>query len=234
MLDPGPIPAFLDRTKGQPLVGTYTALRNYLNCPHAMFHRNIAKTYPFVETDAIRYGNAIHSAFEKRLRDKTPLPETMAQWEQFAAPFDAREVLVEQKLGVDANGKPCDFFAKNVWFRVKIDAAVLGDTKAYLCDWKSGGSKYEDPFELEIGAMLLHAKYPTLQKIVGQFAWLAENRIGTLHALGDTFGTFKKMQHLMSEIERDRARGWFEKRQSGLCGYCPCEGCEHHYVARPK
>jgi len=42
------------------------------------------------------------------------------------------------------------------------------------------------------------------------------------------------MKHLLEEIERDRTRDWFEKRKSGLCGYCTCEGCEHHFVARPK
>ena len=48
--DPGPVPAFLDR---KPVIGNYTALRNYQNCPHAMFNRNIANTYPFVSTPAI-------------------------------------------------------------------------------------------------------------------------------------------------------------------------------------
>jgi PD-(D/E)XK nuclease superfamily protein len=230
----------------KPLVGSYSLLNQYLNCPHATFHKYIAKTYPYVETEAMAEGNAIHLAMENRLRIKQPLPPKYAQWEPFAAPFDIyhddtrgsgvpRQALsVEQKLGIDAEGKPVDFFAKNAWFRGKVDVVVTGKIgAAYICDWKSGGSKYEDPFELEIGAVLLQARH-NASKIMGQYAWLAENRLGVLYDLSDTNKTFAKMKHLMEEIERDRERDWFEKRKSGLCGYCPCEGCEHHFVARPK
>lgn len=231
--DPGPIPAFLDRARQKPLVGSYSLLNQYLNCPHATFHKYVAKTYPYVETPAMAEGNAIHLAMENRLRIKQPLPPKYAQWEPFAAPFDGRQVLVEEKLGITRDGKPCAFFDKDVYFRGKIDAAVVDGEKAYICDWKSGGSKYEDPFELEIGAVLLQAKY-NVSTIKGNYCWLAENRLGILYDLSDTNKTFAKMKHLMDEIERDRARDWFEKRKSGLCGWCPVEGCEHYFVARAK
>lgn len=238
----------------KPLVGSYSLLNQYQNCPHAAFHKYIAKTYPYVETPAMAEGNAIHLAMENRLRIKQPLPPKYAQWEPFAAPFDAeqrrialkyqdldhlrQDLLVEEKLGITRDGKPCGFFDKDVWFRGRVDVAVVQNNKAYICDWKSGGSKYEDPFELEIGAVLLQAKH-NVTTIKGQYAWLAENRLGTLYDLSDTNKTFAKMKHLMDEIERDRARDWFEKRKSGLCGWCPCKGCEHWFVAdhskrRPK
>jgi len=237
MHDPGPIPKALVRHK--PLVGSYSLLNQYLNCPHAAFHKHIAKTYPYVETEAVKEGNDIHLAMENRLRIKQPLPPKYAQWEPFAAPFDAygdsgsNAVAVELKVGIDKHGKPCEFFAQNVWFRGKIDATIIRNGTAYLVDWKSGGSRYEDPFELEIGAVLLQAKFNAI-KIVGQYAWLAENRLGQLYDLSDTNKTFAKMKHLMEEIERDRARDWFEKRKSGLCGWCNCTHCENHFVARPK
>ncbi len=239
--DPGPIPKFLDRAKQKPLVGSYSLLNQYLNCPHATFHKYVAKTYPYVETPAMAEGNAIHLAMENRLQIKQPLPPKYAQWETFAKPFDVcspiaiggYHLLVEEKLGITKDGKPCAFFDRDVFFRGKVDASVVQGSRAYIVDWKSGGSTYEDPFELEIGAVLLQAKH-NANKIHGQYAWLAENRLGTLYDLSDTNKTFAKMKHLMEEIERDRARDWFEKRKSGLCGWCPVEACEHHFVARPK
>jgi hypothetical protein len=86
--DPGPIPAFLNRTKQKPLVGSYSLLNQYLNCPHATFHKYIAKTIPFIETPAMAEGNAIHLAMENRLRIKQPLPPKYAQWEPFVQPLD--------------------------------------------------------------------------------------------------------------------------------------------------
>jgi DNA-binding IclR family transcriptional regulator len=81
--------------------------------------------------------------------------------------------------------------------------------------------------------VLLQAKH-NVTTIKGNYAWLAENRLGTLYDLSDTNKTFAKMKHLMDEIERDRARDWFEKRKSGLCGYCSVALCENHFIARPK
>jgi PD-(D/E)XK nuclease superfamily len=247
--DPGPIPAFLDRRKSKPLVGSFSLLNQYLNCPHAAFHRYIAKTYPYIQSDAAKEGDAIHLAMENRLRIKQPLPPKYAQWEPFALPFDAeqrriaekyqdqdhlrQDLLIEQKIGIDKDGKPCGYFDQNVWFRGRIDAAVVQGSKAYICDWKSGKSAYEDSFEIEIGAVLLATKFD-VSTIKGQYAWLAENRLGKLYNLSDTNKTFAKMRHLMDEIERDRARAWFEKRKSGLCGYCNVERCENYFVARPK
>lgn len=232
--DPGPIPAFLDRAKQKPLVGSYSLLNQYMNCPHATFHKYVAKTYPYVETPAMAEGNAIHLAMENRLRIKQPLPPKYAGWEGFVEPLERRtQPLIEEKLGIRQNGSPCGFFDKDVFFRGKIDVALVDGSKAYIVDWKSGGSKYEDPFELEIGAILLQAKY-NASAIKGQYAWLAENRLGTLYDLSDTNKTFAKMKHLMDEIERDRSRDWFEKRKSGLCGWCVVESCEHYFVARAK
>jgi hypothetical protein len=231
MNDPGPIPKALDRTR---LVGSYTALRNYLNCPHAMYHRNIAKTYPFVMTEAVEYGNKVHKAFEERIGGRKPLPPEMQKWEHFVVPLESG--YPESKLGMTREGKPVGFFDHNVWFRGSIDVLLSNEegTKAFIADWKTGGSKYEDPFELEIGAVLLQAKYPKVKKIVGRYVWLAEDRLGQMHDLSATETTFERMKHLMDEIEHDRRNDWFEKRKSGLCGFCPCVDCENHFVARPK
>jgi len=235
MNDAGPIPDFLDRTKAPKLVGTYTILNTYKNCPHQMSRRYITKDLgAFVETPEMKFGNDVHSAFELRISTRKPLPVSMAQWEEFAKPFDPHEVLVEQKLGITREGKPTGFWDQDCWFRGKSDAVIIKGNTAYVADFKTGGSKYEDPFELEVGAVLLQAKYPRVSTVKGNYIWLRENRSGAMHQLSDTNATFAKMKHLMDEIERDRARGWFEKRKSGLCGYCSVADCEHYFVARPK
>jgi hypothetical protein len=219
----------------KPVVGTFTILNAYKNCPHQMSRRYITKDLgPFVETPEMKWGNEVHMAFERRLASKQPLPVSMAEWEEFAKPFDAHDVLVEQKLGVTKTGKPTGFWDNDCYFRGKADAIIVKGNAAYIGDFKTGGSKYEDPFELETGAVLFQAKYPHVTKIKGNFIWLREKRSGQMYDLSGTNATLDRIKHLMGEIERDRARGWFEKRKSGLCGYCPCEDCENHFVARPR
>ena len=223
------IPAFLDR---RPFVGTFTILNTYRNCPHQMFRRYVLKDQPYVETPEMKWGNEVHSAFEYRCGSGKPLPQNMMQWEQFAKPFDGQMPLVEQKLGISAEGRTIGYWDSGVWFRGKADLAIVKNDTAYLADWKTGKSSYEDPFELETNAVLLHAKRPHLKKIVGVYVWLKENRVSQLYDLSDTRRTWNEICRLMAEILERRKSGEFEKKKSGLCGYCSVEDCEHRFVAR--
>ena len=227
MNDPGPMPAFLDRTKTKPLVGSYSMLAAYKNCPHAMFRRYIKKDQPFVETPEMKWGNQVHTAFELRIGGGKPLPVEMSQWERFAKPFDGRGAVVEQKLGITREGKPCGFFDDEVWFRGKIDVALIGDAQAYIGDFKTGKSSYEDPLELATGAMLLRAKHLGCTTIKAQYMWLKEDRLGQMYDVSDARGTFLKVRTMMDEIEQIRASGEAEKQKSGLCSWCSVKDCEN-------
>ena len=230
------IPEFLTRKPKVPsgrLIGTYTILQGYKNCPHQMMRRYIKKDQPYVETPEMAWGNKIHSAFELRISAKKPLPAEMQAWEGFAVPFDGRNVLVEQKLGITDEAKPIDYWDKDrCWFRGKADAVIIDDELAFIGDFKSGNSKYEDPFELATNALLLKAAHPGLKKVVGSYIWLKENRVGQQYDLSDFRETWREMCRLMGEIEADRASGKWAKIKSGLCGYCSVTDCENHYVAR--
>lgn len=225
------IPPFLDR---RPLVGTFTILSAYKNCGHAMYRRYVVKDQKYVETPEMKFGNEVHAAFEYRIGGQKPLPLTMNQWEIFAKPFDGHKAMVEQKLGMSAAGHAVGFWEGSVWFRGKADAAIVKDDTAYIADFKTGKSTYEDPFELETNAVLLHAKFPHLKKIVGSYIWLKENRVSQMYDLSNTAATWGTICRLMAEILAKRDTGEFEKKKSGLCGYCSVGDCENWYVAKPK
>ena len=199
------------------MIGTFTILNSYLNCEHAMYRRYIKRDGPkFVETPEMKWGNDVHSAFEYRIGSRKPLPENMLQWESFASPFDGRGAMVEQKFGITKEGK----------IDLALIAAVPDPHNGYIADWKTGSSKFEDPFELEIAAMFLKARYPSLTNVQGSYIWLKENRMGQLYDLSDFQGTWARVCNLMEEIESKQPHE-FEKRKSGLCSWCVCSDCEH-------
>lgn len=232
------LPAFLDRSKNgivpvnhkpKPLVFTYTNLHTYDDvCPHQMFRRYIKKDIPYVETEAMRWGNQVHSAFELRISGGKPLPENMQQWECFAKPFEGRDAKTEMKVAITAKAQPCDYFADNVHLRGKIDIAVINGNTAFIDDLKTGSSKYEDPFELAVHAMMLKCKMPTLTTIKGAYTWLREDRQGETHDLSNFRQTWDKVNEIAGRIEVDQAAGEFAKKQSGLCGWCDVRDCEHN------
>ena len=196
-----------------------------------MARRYIVKDQPYVESPEMKWGNEVHSAFEYRVGSSKPLPDSMRQWEHFAQPFDGQFAKVEQKLGISAEGKCVGYWDGSVWFRGKADLAIIRGETAYINDWNTGKSSYEDPFELETNAVLIHAKYPQLKKIVGSYIWLKENRVSQMYDLSDTRSTWNEICRLMHEILVKKLSGVFEKKKSGLCGWCSVEDCENHFIS---
>lgn len=218
------IPPFLDR---RPLVFTYTNLNTYDKiCPHQMYRRYIVKDIPYVETEPMRLGTRVHDAFELRIAGNKPLPVEFQQWEGFAKPFEGREAKCEMKLAITAKGQTCGYFDATAWLRVRVDIVLMKENIVFIADLKTGNSKYEDPYEIALGALLLKAKYPALTVAKGNYLWLKENRVGQIHDLSDFRATWVKTQSIVQKVETDRANSDFEKRRSGLCGFCDVLDCE--------
>ena len=220
------IPPVLDR---RPIVWSYSLLHCFRDiCAHQGQARYIDKTIAFVETPEIAHGNRGHSALELRVGAKKPLPEEFMHCEKFAVPFDGREVQTEAWYYIDDTGRACDRFAKNKFGHGKLDLVLINDTTGYLNDWKFGSSKYEDPFELEVGALLLHAKFPQLKKIVGTYTWIREDRVSKLYDLSDTRKTWNEVCSIMRTILNYRRVGEYPKKRSGLCGWCQRWDCDQN------
>ena len=102
----------------KPLVASFSLFNTWAICPHQAYRRYIARDLPRQpETPEQKWGNEVHRAMERRIREKAPLPENMLSFEPLVAPLDAYHVEPEKKLGVTAAGRPCDFFADDVWLR---------------------------------------------------------------------------------------------------------------------
>lgn len=226
----GSIPGFLGRRK---IVYTYTMLNGYRTCGHSMFRRYIKRDIPYVQSEEAKRGDAVHVAFEQRVGSHKPLPADMQHWEPFAAALDKREPIVEQKLAITKEGRSTGFWDSDCWFRGKVDVVLRQNEKLSILDWKTNKtSKYEDPFELECGALLLKAKYPEITFAKGNYVWLAENRLGQSYDLSRFRDTYNEINRLVSMVEADRQLGEFEKKQSGIChGWCDVKDCEFN---RPK
>jgi PD-(D/E)XK nuclease superfamily len=226
------IPEFLDR---RPFIGTFSNLDMFRSkCEYRFYRTYIKRDQQYVESPEMKWGNTVHDAFAERLAPpKLPLPDDMRQWETFAEPFDKYKVLCEQKLAMTDRAALADYW-KAPWFRGKADAVVLHPEKqmAFIADWKTGNSKYEDPFELATNALLVKIKYPEIKKVVGSYIWLKENRVGQQYDLSDFKGTFLEIKRLMDLVLEKRASGEWLKQRSGLCGYCSVSDCEHWYEAR--
>ena len=117
---------------------SYSKAKSFETCPKQFYHEKILREYPFIETEAIRYGNLFHTAAEKFIRDGTPIPEKFS----FAIPVLESlrdrygEKHCELKMGLTEDLEPCGFFDKNVWFRGVVDLLIVADDRAWVIDYK--------------------------------------------------------------------------------------------------
>lgn len=220
----------------KPFVASHTNLACFETCPRQFHHRYILKDLPFEDSEALRWGNRVHEALEARCKRGrlAALPEGMQQYEMFAQAIDRygddETVEVEVKHGMSVGGKWTGFFAGDVWFRGKIDIAIIrgaSPTAALILDWKTGRRR-EDPTELEEHAMLLKAAMPGLEKISGAYVWLKDMVIGEVHALNPE-AALKRTRQTVERIETQLRKENFPPNPSGLCkAWCSVMSCEHN------
>ncbi len=205
-------------------VYSYTFLNTFDICPKQAFHRFVLKDHPFVGSDASKWGDRVHKALEERIGKDVPLPVEMTKFEPYAAALAALEPFVEMKLGIRKDGTPCDFFADDVWLRGKADVVAKRDVLVLLADHKTG-KKREDIYELEIQALMVHSRWPELERISGFYGWLQEIKPGRLHDVSNTGETLECVQEKADEIEHCHKTGEWRTKAGPLCGWCPVTSC---------
>lgn len=209
---------------------SYTVLNDYRVCPKRFFHKYIAKDTPKeIKTGEQKFGTNVHEALRKRINLREPLPEEFQKHEKLCEEIEAAPGVryAEVKLGIDSSGHACDFFAPGVWLRGALDLVITNalspavkETAAVLLDWKTG-KVWEDPFELAIQALLLRARYPDIQSIVGHYVWLRDNRLGAMHDVNDTEKIFRDVKGTASRITMRLASNDWPPDEGSLCPWCP-------------
>lgn len=208
-------------------VASFSFFSKWDTCIHQAYRIYIAKDLP-KERKTIEQlrGTEVHDCLARRITESKALPDDMP-YEHLVEPLVRYGATAEQKLGVTREGAPCDFFAGNVFLRGVLDAPIVAGEHALLIDWKTGKPR-EEPFELEVGACLLQAKYPHVRKITGRYAWLREGRLGKEHDCSDTLRTWNQVCARMSNVEAALAADDFPKTPGPLCGWCSVKDCEHN------
>jgi hypothetical protein len=135
-------------------------------------------------------------------------------------------------LGIREDGSVCDFFAKDVWLRGKIDATVVRDNMAAIWDWKSGRNEREERSELEVHGVLLKAWQPSVQKITAHYVWLQSARVGKPHDVSDTEKTLTEIRRTMGTVANCLEIENFPKRRNPLCHWCDVLDCENNTKGR--
>ena len=151
----------------------FSKLDVYRSCPQKFEYQFIQKL-PSGSSPAMERGSKMHENIESYLNGWTS--ELLADNEKFQNAIDAlkaEDYKAEQALGFDRDWKLLpDWFNKQTWLRVKMDAYYIKAGVGYAIDFKSG--KYRIPSADQVGlyAIGLGAKHPELEKVVAEMWYL--------------------------------------------------------------
>lgn len=213
---------------------SYSALSAFETCPRQFYETRVAKRVTQPETEALRWGNNVHKALEKRAKEGAPLPTGMTQWEPMMQRLDqlGGELLAETQIAVTREFDQTHWFDKSVWLRMVVDYGRMKDDRVLALDYKTGKPK-PDSDQLRLFAGVLLRLYPHLKQAVTGYVWLRTKEVQrekfTQADVGRIWDGFTpRVARLMQAYHED---AW-PCRPSGLCrGWCPVKACEHH---RPR
>jgi hypothetical protein len=218
------------------LAHSYSSIKQFENCPRQYHAVRILKQFKQSDTEATLYGTAVHKAFEEYVRDGVELPEMFSQFKPYVEPLAKLDgtILCEQKMGMTADFKPCEFFAKDVWFRAIPDflrISVKGTT-AWVADYKTGkSSKYADTKQLELLSLALFKHFPKVKKIKGGLLFVvAKDFVKADYVNDEGMGSawlkwLDETHRLEAAIESDV---WNAQPNFTCKGYCPVTDCMHN------
>ncbi len=213
---------------------TYSKLGTFENCPKKYGHLYVLKDVKEEDSDHLRIGNEIHAAMADAIKTGDPLRADLAKYQHHVDRArkghdrDGVKILVEQKLAMNRNFQPTEFFADDVWLRGIVDVAKVAGDVAVVLDWKTGAPK-EDSVQLALFAALIFSHHPQVQKIRTEFVWLRDDFSSPEDFIReDLVELWSIMMPRAEELEAATKAMEFPPHENALCRYCPVKQCAYN------
>jgi hypothetical protein len=210
---------------------SHSSLKDFENCARKYHEVKVLKNYPFQETEATRYGNQVHESLELYVRDGKPLPPEHSQFKEIADALIKKpgRKLAEQQMALDADLKPVDWFAPNVWVRGIADLLILDDENltAWVVDYKTGNDKYPDRDQLVLMSIMVFEHYPHIRKVNSALMFIVKNSMVKMQMTRDQKDSaWWKYRERTARIEQCYETDVWNPTQTPLCKWCQVTGCE--------
>jgi hypothetical protein len=210
---------------------SHSSLKDFEGCQRRYHEIKVLKNYPFVETEATRYGNVVHEALELYVKEGKPLPP---QFEQFQPTMDALlkkegRKLAEYKMALTIDLKQTTWEANDVWVRGIADLLIVDDDNltAWVADYKTGNNKYPDRDQLVLMSIMVFVHFPHIRKVNSALLFLVKNdmvRMSMTHDQAEKhwWDYRERYARLAASFDNDV----WNPNQTPLCGWCPVKTCE--------
>ena len=215
------------------MVYSYTAIKQYQNCPKAFLHRYVLRDVREEKSVQQTFGEVAHRALQAYINRGT---EPLAGTEYCRAVIEGVDGsctrYAEHKLAIDGTGAPVEFFAPGVWLRGVIDFLVIRKNRALIFDWKFG-KRRPDLLQLRLMALLTFGNFPEVEVIHAALIWEADKASNIERFTRARLDELVTECHELTErIESSVQHDNWPLQPSGLCGWCPVDSTRCVYAKK--
>lgn len=218
---------------------SFSKLRDYRTCPKKYNEVTRLKKFTEPKTRALETGDALHSAFARRVNQGMPLPtafKDLSKWGDEAAkiisPFQI--TMCEKEIALTRDLSPTGYFDYNVWFRVKIDWLTIypkskTEDVARIIDYKTGKPS-DDIIQLALYAQAVFSSFTRVSAIRCEYWWTQiMDKSHEIFVPKDMAELWAELTPELNKMEQAHKDDNFPARKNGLCrANCPVWTCEHN------
>jgi CRISPR/Cas system-associated exonuclease Cas4 (RecB family) len=214
---------------------SYSALKDYINCPRKYHEVKVLKRFETKVTQAMTFGTEVHKHCEDYIGEGKPLPKN---YQHFKPVLDSLLEIggtryPEHEMGLKPDGSPCQFADPDRWVRGIADLLIVDGEQAYIVDYKTGSNKYPDPKQLKLMALMVFAHFPEVQNIKAGLLFIVHTSFVdesyTRSQVEELWGHFRPdLQRLQTSYDT----GVWNPNRTPLCGWCPVTSCENYKERR--
>jgi hypothetical protein len=234
------LPSYGPKPRASDRPWSFSQLDAFETCPRKWAEESLWRRFKQPKGAAQSEGDDTHLALKKRCANGKPLPLRLRQHERAVSALLNRipdaEIAAEERIGINPNGDPVDFFAPDVWCRGVIDLIAYNEALgvALVVDWKTGKvrPKYD---QLDLMALLVQSLIPSIKRIGALFYWtrdpkaMAETKRS--YALDDMPRMWMGFLERNATFQEAVRKEDFPPKPNFLCAkFCPVASCEHHGI----
>ena len=212
---------------------SHSSLKAYEDCPHKYYREKVTKEVKFVETDAIKLGNDVHSAIELGVLSNTKPPSALvSQFPEIPKLIEWARTLpnvkVERQLAFTSDLTPVAWFGRGVWARCKIDvSATFGEGVGMAIDWKTGKFWGKDG-QAELTALAMFWDNPELTEIHTVWYYMKGDtkKVPDSFKRSDMPRLMERPTKVLQDISRSYKTEVWRKTPGKACRFCDVLDCE--------
>lgn len=212
----------------KPIAWSWSRLDCFEKCPKQFYEKNIAKSVPFVENEAMKRGKRLHDHMENALNG-AGVDSEISHMHDLLDKLRAVEwtdVDVETQYSLRKDMSFTSWFAKDTWCRIKMDFTGIKGSHAVSYDWKTG-KKYGYTDQLKLYAGLIFHKWPEVEVVDTAYIYMDQNdkeaKRWTRDQMPHIWQDFGERSELI-QIANQNGH-WQEKPSKFNCKWCPVENC---------